>query len=277
MTIWMCRAGLKGQYLNDFIKQKKIFLVGSVGMDLTGKTDMQELMKAMAKDHPSEPDGSITTMSVQARAFATKAKAGDIVVVPEFRGDRFLYVAEITGAYEYNGRKGDLRHSHDITWKHGVWERDSFTDAALRSIDAFDSFMLFYKLNVNVERQIIESMSKGKPFAEIGDKKIESRRSVNKPENEPLEESEPFDDSEIKEVISEVRETITYVKKETLAESAEVKKVIAEVKDVLDDVRMMIEAGIKCECDCNGGNKTVYCECDRWYYETPRERRRFRF
>ena len=312
MTVWICRAGLQGQYLNKFIDQKKVYLIGSVKMDLTGKTDMQELMKAIAKTYPTEPDGSVTTMSVQARAFATKAKVGDWVVVPDPK-EKLLNIGEITGKYEYDGTKSELKHSHTVSWNHGVWKREQFTDDVLRSVDAFDSFMLFFKLGV--EKKLKDIVAKGKPFSKIkaaSEKPVEKpaekpKKSVNKPEVEPLVESEPAAaDPEIKEVINEVRETITYVKKETLSESAQVRKMLTEIQDIIAEVREAItevkkatitqstdvkkvimevrdalEEASSCCCDGEGEacgtKKIVYCNYDKWYYETPRERRRFRF
>ncbi|MCL2785832.1 MAG: hypothetical protein FWD81_01220 [Methanomassiliicoccaceae archaeon] len=277
MTVWLCRAGLQGQYLNKFIEQKKIFLIGNVGIDLTGKTDMQELMKKISHAYPTEPDGSITTMSVQARAFATKMKVGDWVAVPNLQ-EKLLYIGEVTGKYEFDGTKSELKHSHSVSWKHGAWQRDSFDEATLRSVDAFDSFMMLFRLKQ--DKQIKEVVGSNKPFAKIK-AAAEQKKSVNKPETEPLEETEPtlVDTSEIAEVIAEVRkviaevrETITEVKKATITQVAEVKKVIMEVKDAVDD------AANCCSSDNEScGTKVIYTNYDRWYYETPRERRRFRF
>jgi len=302
MTVWLCRAGLQGQYLNKFIDQKKIFLIGSVSIDLTGKTDMQELMKAVSRAYPTEPDGSVTTMSVQARAFATKAKTGDWVVVPDMGDDKLLNIGEITGKYEYDGSKSELKHAHTVSWKHGAWKRESFDEDILKSVDAFDSFMMFFKLRQ--EKRIKEIVGKGKPFAKIKVAPAPApKKSVNKPETEPLVETEPVvaDLSEIKEAIAEVRETITYVKKETVSESMQVRKMIAEIQDVIAEVREAItevkkatitqSADVKkvimevkdaldeaSSCCCNETTtKNVVCyNYDKWYYETPRERRRFR-
>jgi|GEM_PF-2031330 len=310
MTVWICRAGLQAQYLNKFIEQKKIFLIGSVGINLTGKTDMQELMKVISHAYPTEPDGSVTTMSVQARAFATKAKVGDWVVVSGPGPEKILNIGEITGKYVYDGTKSELKHSHVISWKHGAWKRESFPDDIIRSVDAFDTFMMFFKLRQG--DRLMDIVSKGKPFSKVGAKLEEPKKPINKPEQEPLEETEPvnMDVAEIKEVIAEVRETITYVKKEALAESAAVRKMIVDVQDVISEVRETItevkkatllqaqdvkkvivevrDALDAAENCCSGdegscGNTVYYnysrcnCNCnDGWYYETPRERRRFR-
>ncbi|MDR2865797.1 MAG: hypothetical protein LBV13_00090 [Methanomassiliicoccaceae archaeon] len=306
MTVWLCRAGLKGEYEGKFADQNRIFLIGNLNANLTGKTDMPELMALMAKAYPNEPDGSITTMSVQGRAFSSKVKVGDLVIVPGAGSDRLLNVGEITGAYEYDGRKGDLRHSHAVDWRYGAWKRESFDDDILASVDAFDTFMLFFKLRQ--DKRIREIVTSGKPFAKIGEqKKAEPKKSVNKPETEPIEETEPamIDNTEIKEVIAEVRETITIVRKANITEAAKVselmesikdlmaeveatitevkkttvtntariKEVIAEVKDALEEA----EAGCcssGAEEDVSYVKKDVICyKYDKWYYDSVKGRR----
>ncbi|MCL2890520.1 MAG: hypothetical protein FWF40_01350 [Methanomassiliicoccaceae archaeon] len=163
MTVWLCRAGLDGQYEDKFIDQEKVFLIGSVSIDLTGKTDMTELMKLVSTKYPTEPDGSVVTMSSQARAFATKVKAGDLVVLPSGGEDRLLSIGEVTGAYQYDGSKSEFKHSHTVEWKHGTWKRKQFDPDIVRSVDAFDSFMLFFKLRQ--EKRIREIIGTTEPFA----------------------------------------------------------------------------------------------------------------
>jgi predicted Mrr-cat superfamily restriction endonuclease len=236
MTVWLCRAGLRGEYENKFIDLNKVFLIGSVGIDLTGKTEMEDLMRTISRLHPTEPDGSVTTMSVQARAFATKAKVGDWVVLPSMGDEKLLNIGEITNGYRYDGTKSELKHTHEVDWKYGAWTRDSFDEDIIRSVDAFDSFMMFYKLRQ--EKRIKEIVSAGEPFADV---KAVPKKSINKPEAEPIEESEPvFENSEITEVIAEIRDTITQVRKSNISEIAEVKKMIAEVMDVIEEVRATI-------------------------------------
>jgi predicted Mrr-cat superfamily restriction endonuclease len=294
---------LKGDYEDKFIDQKKIFLIGSVSIDLTGKTEMEELMRTIARAYPTEPDGSVTTMSVQARAFATKVKIGDWVVLPSRGEDRLLNIGEITGNYKYDGTKSELKHSHTVDWKYGAWKRDAFDEDIIRSVDAFDSFMLFFKLRQ--DKRIKEIVSNGKPFAKVG-----AKRSVAQPEAAPVAEAAPasVNSEEVKELIAEVRETITQVKKSNITQTAEVKKMIVEVMDVIEEVRTTItevkkatltqSAEVKkviaevrdaldepCNCCCGGNNgaggdddddSTVVYKSDEWYYDTLRARRRFR-
>ncbi|MDR0790983.1 MAG: hypothetical protein LBE47_00410 [Methanomassiliicoccaceae archaeon] len=231
MTVWLCRAGLKGEYENKFVDQKKIFLIGSVSLDLTGKTDMDELMGEIGRAYPTEPDGSVTTMSVQARAFATKVKVGDWVVLPSMGEDKLLNIGEITGEYKYDGTRSELKHMHSVDWNYGAWKRSSFDEDIIRSVDAFDSFMLFFKLRQ--EKRIKEIVGRDQPFAPVG-------LRVDKPAEPVAEPAPAFDDSEIKEIIAEVKETITQVKKSNLQGQAEVKKMISEVMDVIDEVRATI-------------------------------------
>ncbi|MDR0335438.1 MAG: hypothetical protein LBH69_06130 [Methanomassiliicoccaceae archaeon] len=244
MAVWLCRAGLKGDYENKFIDQEKIFLIGSVSIDLTDRTDMQELMKVISATYPTEPDGSVVTMSSQARAFATKVKVGDWVITPNMGPERLLFIGEITGKYEYDKKKSELKHSHAVDWKFGAWKREDFDEDIIRSVDAFDSFMLFFKLRQ--DKRIKEIVGKGKPFSPLPLMPIK-KSSINKPEAEPIEETEPVDNSalneaveEIMKAISEVRTTITEVRKSNITEAAEVRKVMEDVKDVLAEVKETI-------------------------------------
>jgi len=247
MAVWLCRAGLKGEYENKFVDLNKIFLIGSVSIDLTDRTDMQELMKVISSTYPTEPDGSVVTMSSQARAFATKVRVGDWVVTPNMGPERLLFIGEITGKYEYDPRKSELKHSHNVDWKYGAWKREEFDEDIIRSVDAFDSFMLFFKLRQ--DKRIKEIVGKGQPFSPLPLPPIK-KSSINKPEAEPIEETEPapvFDNTalneaieEIKSVIEEVRETITEVRKSNIKEATEVRKVIEEVREVLIEVKETI-------------------------------------
>jgi len=247
MAVWLCRAGLRGEYENKFVDLNKIFLIGSVSIDLTNRTDMQELMKVISSTYPTEPDGSVVTMSSQARAFATKVKVGDWVVTPNMGSERLLFIGEITGEYNYDPRKSELKHSHTVDWKYGAWKREEFDEDIIRSVDAFDSFMLFFRLRQ--EKRIKEIVGRGRPFSPLPLPPIR-KSSINKPEAEPIEETEPvqiYDGTalnetaeEIRTVIREVRETITEVRKSNIKEAAEVRTVIEDVKDVLNQVKETI-------------------------------------
>ncbi|MCL2143865.1 MAG: hypothetical protein FWH44_06400 [Methanomassiliicoccaceae archaeon] len=306
MAVWLCRAGLRGEYENKFIDTKSIYLIRSVSINLTGKTDMQELMKLISSTYPTEPDGSVVTMSSQARAFATKVKVGDWVIVPSMGPDRLLFIGEITGDYEYDGKKSELKHSHTVDWKYGAWERSAFDDDIVRTVDAFDTFMLFFKMRQ--DRRIRDIVRMGTPFSSLP---MPKRITINKPENEPLEETEfvAEDSAEVKEVIAEVREAITEVKKSNIAEAAAVRKVLEEVKDIIAEVRETITEVKKAtiteaievkkviaevrdaidDAAGAGGNNIVYadsghgwnkgvvcCRCDPTYYDILKTRRCFR-
>ena len=207
-------------------------------------------------------------MSSQARAFATKVKVGDWVVTPNMGPERLLFIGEITGKYDYDPKKSELKHSHTVDWRFGAWKREEFDEDIIRSVDAFDSFMMFFKLRQ--DKRIKEIVGNGKPFSPLPLLPIK-RSSINKPEAEPMEETEPaavIDNSELKEsieeikkiieeikktntevkrtntenkkVINEVNETISFVRKSNINEAAEVRKVIEEVKDVIIEVKETI-------------------------------------
>ncbi|MCL2711754.1 MAG: hypothetical protein FWD37_00555 [Methanomassiliicoccaceae archaeon] len=285
MTVWLCRAGLRGEYENKFIDQNAVYLIGSVSIDLTGRTDAEELSKLISSKYPLSPDGSVTSMTTQARAFATKVKIGDWVVVPSASGERLLNIGEVTGKYAYDGSKSELKHSHSVDWKYGAWKREDFDEDIVRSLDAFDTFMVFFKLKQ--EKRIKEIVGKGKPMAPVAKPK---KKSVNKPETEPIEETEPaYDNNEIKDMIedlkrtiAEVKATITEVKKATLTEAVEVKRVIAEVRNAIESsenasatVYFESEGDDDIRCPC-GRNGVVCYKYNKMYYDMLKGRRCYR-
>ena len=253
MTVWLCRAGLRAEYEKKFIDQEKIFLTGTVGMDLTGKTDMQELMAAISRSHPTEPDGSVVTMSTQARAFATKVKAGDWVVVPSGGPERLLNIGEIVGGYEYDGAKREFRHIHKVDWKYGLWERSSFNEKTQRSFDAFDAFMMFFKLSQ--DKHIKDVVLKGRPYAPIipGGMRKQEPEPIPGPIPEPVKEPEPA--PEPKKSINKPEPEI----------EDDTETVYVEAEEYDDEWR----------CPCGRTNVACY-KYNRWYYDILKARRCFR-
>ena len=165
MSVWLCRAGFHAEHEREFIGQEKIFLICAVETDLTGKTEIRELTAAISGSHPAEPGGSVTAMATQARAFAAKAKTGDWVVVPGSGPEKLLNIGEITGGYEYDGTKKGLEHSRRVDWKYGVWERSVFDEKTQRSLDAFEAFMVFFKLSR--DEHIRDIVLNGTPYLPI--------------------------------------------------------------------------------------------------------------
>jgi predicted Mrr-cat superfamily restriction endonuclease len=263
MAIWICRAGLHGEYAKKFLGQEKMFLIGSVSMDLTGKTDMEELMKVVSRTYPTEPDGSVVTMSVQARAFAVKAKVGDWVVLPvkDDDGKKLLHVGEITGAYVYDGTKSELKHSHTVVWKYGTWEYATFDDDIQRTLDAFDSFMLFFKMKQ--EKRFKEIVKKGKPIAKIARPKPEPKQK-EEPKPEPV--PEPVKEEPAPAPVAE--EPKKSVNKPEPEPESEPEVVYIEVERDYDD-----DDAWRCPC---GRKNVVCCKYNKWYYDILKARRRFR-
>ena len=252
MSVWLCRAGLRAEYEEKFIGQEKIFLIGTVGIDLTGKTDIQELMAAISVSHPAEPEGSVATMSTQARAFATKVKIGDWVVVPSGRPERPLNIGEVTGKYEYDGTENEFGHFHKVDWKYGIWERTSFNERTQRSFDAFDGFMMFFKLSQ--DKHIKDVVLKGKPHASATPEQAKGPVSKS-------EQAEPRPKSEQAE--PEPKKSINKPEPEL---EDETDTVYVEAEEFENDVW-------RCPC----GRENVVCyKYNRWYYDILKARRCFR-
>lgn len=301
MAVWICRAGLQGEYVRKFLAQERIYLIGSVAIDLTGKTDMEELMEIVARTHPMEPEGSVVTMSVQARAFASKAKIGDWVVVPETTddGEHLLHVGEIESMYSYDGTKSELKHSHMAIWRHGTWKKEIFDEDIQRTLDAFDAFMYFYKMKQ--EKRFKEIVKKGKPLAKIA-------RPKNAPKSAAVKEAAPADESEYagsssyddgsserygygsassddgahagssserygSDAASDGRgygsETKKSVNKPEPEFGQEPEVVYIEVDEDYDDEYSW-------RCSCGRRKNVVCCKYNKMYYDVLRTRRRFR-
>ena len=284
MTIWLCRAGLEGQYEDKFIDLNKIFLIGNVSIDLTGKTDMQELMKLVAAKYPTEPDGSVITMSTQARAFATKAKVGDWVVLPSLYGERLINIGEITGKYEYDGSKSELKHSHTVDWKYGAWKRDQFDLSIIRSVDAFDSFMMFFRLRM--EQRIKEIVGKAKPFTVV-----ESRKKKEEDARKAEEERKAKEDA-LREELAKAHAAVAAAgakgeapKEAPKAEAPKEAPKAAEPVVVEKVIEKVIERPVVVEKVVETVNTVMVTRCcrrclclddDEWDYDILKARRRFR-
>jgi predicted Mrr-cat superfamily restriction endonuclease len=297
MAVWLCRAGLRGEYENKFIDRETIYLIGSVVFDLTGMTDKEELTKLIAAKYPLLPDRSVTNMVVQARSFTNRAKVGDWVILPSEGSERLLNIGEITGKYVFDGTKSEFKHGREIDWKYGAWKRDDFNEDIIRSVDAFDTFMTFFKMKQ--EKRIKEIVERGQPFGPVTTAKRKTIVVVNKPEPEPVEETEPvyppIDSSELKDAIEElkqaieeIRSTITEVRKATITQATDVKRVIAEVRSAIEasenaaenasaTVYFETDGGYDDDVKCPCGRKGVVCyKYNKMYYDMLKGRRCYR-
>ena len=136
--MWVCRAGFKAMYFNQFIQEEKIYLAWK-GFDIDFRTlkNMQEIRDLVRAEMESDNNTSISNWSGQLKTFYEGMHIGDSVVIPHVSSKAYTLV-KITGDYSYEKDSLiGLHHSRKISLvKVGV-PKNVFTQSLNYSLGAY--------------------------------------------------------------------------------------------------------------------------------------------
>ena len=107
MTVWLVRAGKHGEFEQKFLQENKIFVTWDhLAVDIGKMRDRSELTDAMTRQYPDAKPNAIRNNVGQVWPFAHGMEKGDLVILPS-KSQPAIYVGEITGGYEFDGRAVD--------------------------------------------------------------------------------------------------------------------------------------------------------------------------
>src|SRR5713101_7195510 len=117
MALWMNRAGGRGEWEQNFLQDQRIYLQWTeIDKNLSTIGEKEELRDYLRQTYPDEPEGAIRSYLGQIWIFIKKMKPGDWVGLPS-KIKRAIHVGEITGPYEFDGkREPRLRHYRSVKW-----------------------------------------------------------------------------------------------------------------------------------------------------------------
>lgn len=138
MAVWLVRAGSHGEFEQKFIQDRKIYVTWSdMTEDLSGIKDRNALIKALSDKYPDTKPKAVQNWSSQLWPFLKEMKRGDLVAVP-LKTQPVIYIGEITGDYEYEGKSHPpYFHSRTVKWVGEAIPRSHFSQDILYSLGAF--------------------------------------------------------------------------------------------------------------------------------------------
>ena len=138
MTLWLIRAGSRGEHEQKFLDEGKVYVAwDGLNVDLKALADRQALIQAMAQRYPDEKPKALINWSSQVWSFGCEMAEGDWVVMPS-KIQSGLYFGELKGNYHYEASGPDpYFHWREINWFSGLVPRSALPQDLLYSFGAF--------------------------------------------------------------------------------------------------------------------------------------------
>jgi restriction system protein len=138
MTLWLNRAGRRGEYERKFLDESHIYLTWEgLNCDLSKATTKAAIGKVLREFYPNASKGKIVQNTGQIWGFAHGMKPGDWVILPS-KMKPAIYIAEITGPYVHDPDASDpFFHYREVKWVGMDIPRSSFKQDLLYSLGAY--------------------------------------------------------------------------------------------------------------------------------------------
>lgn len=138
MTLWLIRAGSRGEHEQKFIDEGRVYVAwDGLDVDLGALADRQALIGVLEERFPDEKAKALLNWSSQVWPFAKDMAAGDWVVMPS-KLQSGLYFGELTGGYHFEAAgPNPYYHWRSINWFSGLIPRSVFPQDLLYSFGAF--------------------------------------------------------------------------------------------------------------------------------------------
>lgn len=117
MSVWMNRAGRRGEWEQSFLKDERIYLQWiELDQDLRPITEKGVLRELLQRTYPTKPNGAIASFTGQIWIFTNTMQPGDWVGLPS-KIKRVIHFGEIKGPYVFDPTQDPaLRHYRAVTW-----------------------------------------------------------------------------------------------------------------------------------------------------------------
>ena len=148
MTLWVCKAGDRGQREERMLENSVLGIGWEALGDLSKIESRDELKSLYSKVYPDASMGRLNNHVGQILAFIKKTEIGDTVVTPLKLKTRRIAVGKITGRYEFRLDLGaDMNHTIPVKWIKTDLPRTRFDQDLLYSFGAYMTFCQARALN----------------------------------------------------------------------------------------------------------------------------------
>jgi len=132
MAMWMNRAGRRGEWEKDFLRDGRIYLQWEeLAQDLSTVSNRAALRSLPEATYPNAPKGRISSFLGQIWIFVRTMELGDWVGLPS-KLKRAIHFGEITGPYQYDTTgEPRLRHYRTVNWFAPDVSRSTFSQDLL--------------------------------------------------------------------------------------------------------------------------------------------------
>ncbi|MGX4671073.1 restriction endonuclease [Cerasibacillus sp. JNUCC 74] len=148
MSIWLFRAGSKGEFENKFLKDNRVYLTwDDLNINLKEFPNKEDLYDLLVEKYNLEKEKTAINWASQIYPIAYRMEIGDWVVLPS-KLNRTIHFGEIKGDYCFNPKaESPYYHYRDVNWFALDVPRDRFEQDILYSLGAFMTVCKIHKNN----------------------------------------------------------------------------------------------------------------------------------
>jgi len=157
MTLWLIRAGSRGEHEQKFLDEGRVYVAWEgLDVDLGALADRQALVRELEVRFPDEKARALVNWSSQVWPFVKEMATGDWVVMPS-KLQSGLYFGELTSDYHFEAAgPNPYYHWRSINWFSGLIPRSVFPQDLLYS---FGAFMTICRVQRNDAEARVRSMA----------------------------------------------------------------------------------------------------------------------
>ena len=157
MTLWLIRAGSRGEHEQKFLDEGRVYVAWEgLDVDLGLLADRQDLIRVLEERFPDEKAKALVNWSSQVWPFVKDMANGDWVVMPS-KLQSGLYFGELTSEYHFEAAgPNPYYHWRSINWFSGLIPRTVFPQDLLYS---FGAFMTICRIQRNDAEARVKAMA----------------------------------------------------------------------------------------------------------------------
>ena len=176
MTLWVCKGGKRGQREDRFIEHDVISIGFGLLNDLSKFKTRSKIEALYEKTWPDASEARKRNHVAQIWAFLTKAKIGELVVVP-MKTTGTIWIGEINSEYKFRTDLGtDMNHTRDVRWIKKSIPRSEFAQDLLYT---FGAFMTFSRARRNQAEKRVSDYVRGKKETARETKKDKEKGAID--------------------------------------------------------------------------------------------------
>ena len=123
--LWAVRAGGDGRD-EDYVLANGIAMLGFENLPAPDSDDYKTYRKVVQALRTDWPERAVRANADQVWNFAWEIEEGDIIVLPQKRGERHIAWGTVEGEYQHRDAKGGPRHTRPVKWVRTDIPRSAF-------------------------------------------------------------------------------------------------------------------------------------------------------